>query len=184
MERYEALALLNEVQRVRRRTKTEVGGLWFPLVVFGALSVLSAPLYGPALGVYWMVASPIGIALTVGFYCRRERAVGAESRVRPIVSAMGMIVVGTAVTGSLGGALGAERIAAIGPTLAVAAGLLMFARIEHSEPLAVLAAGMVTAAVALAIFGVAPAAAATALAAGTGTASLLLGLAMRIRGGS
>lgn len=176
MEQREALALLDQVRETRRRTKAQVGGLWFPLILFGGLSLLSTPLNGPSLGVYWAVAAPIGVALNAAFYCRRERAVGIESRLGPIIVATAVIVVGTAVTGSVGGALGAEMVAAAGPTFAVSIGLAMFARITHSDHLAALALGMATLAGALVIFGVAAAATASILAAGTGAASMLVGL--------
>lgn len=182
MEQREALTLLGEVERVRRRTRAEIGALWFPLVVFGALSLFSAPLNEVELAIYWAVAAPIGVVLVSFFYYRRERSLGVESRLLPTAVAIGVIIVGTAVTGSLGGILGFEMVSAVGPSLAVSAGLLMFARIEHSPPLAGVALGMAALAVALAAMGAAPDMVASLLAATGGAAAVLLGLGYRLLG--
>ncbi len=179
----QAEELLDEVTRVRRTTRSALHGLWFPLVLFGVLSCVSAVvswrLGGDSLGVYWAVAAPLGSGLTGLFYHRQEQRVGLEVPVRRWLPGVVIILVGAFSTGLLGGALGAEMVSAVGPPLFVSLGYLFFARMERSVPLAIVAAALAALAMALAFSGGSADLLATVLAAAYGIAFVGTGLALR-----
>lgn len=184
MEQQQALELLHEVHALRRRTRESLWGLWFSCVVFGALSVASSEvaltLPGPAMGAYWLVAVPLGMIL-VGRH-RRLSAVrfGFEpgSIPRAAMAAVAVIVVGSAVTGALGGALGAARLAAAGPPLCVSAGYLIFARMFRNPVIGFLAAILGLLAVMLGL-SLTPTATTAVLALLYGAAFMVTGLRLR-----
>lgn len=102
--------LLDDVQRLRRRTRAAVQGAWFPLVVFGVVTLATIPLYrrpfdyprgggfhaGPyvtpyyaglpgarsqvAAFAFWLVAAPVGYALCALWYRRRAQRLGLSFR--------------------------------------------------------------------------------------------------------
>lgn len=187
MRQEDAVDLLDQVARVRRSTRLSVGALWFPLVLFGFLSLVSGAVSwrvgADALGAYWLVAAPIGSVATSLFYRRRERRVGLEMPAGPALLAVAVIILGAFGTGALGGALGAETLSAVGPPLFVSIGYLMFARLERSLLLGGVAAGLAVTALAVAVAGMAAAEAATLLAVVYGVTLMLTGLAYRIRAG-
>lgn len=146
MKQEQAAELLREVRILRQRTRESLWGLWFSCVVFGVLSVASAgvalTLPSPAMGAYWLGAVPLGMIL-IGRHQRRSgEKFGFEPGAIPrvAVTAVAVIVVGCAVTGGLGGALGADRLAAMGPPLCVSAGYLIFARMFRDATFGILAA--------------------------------------------
>lgn len=175
--------LLDEVARVRHATRTTLRGLWFPLVLFGALSCVSAVVSwgfgGASLGVYWAVAAPLGSAVTGVFYHRQERRVGLEVPPGRWMFGVVVILVGAFATGALGGALGAERVSAAGPPLFVSLGYLIFARIERSAPLAIIAAALGGLTVAVAVSGVSADTVASVLAAAYGVVFLTTGIVLQ-----
>lgn len=185
MQQQDAVELLDSLARVRRKTRLSISALWFPLVVFGALSLASAlvswRISAAALGAYWLVAAPVGSLATSLFYRQRERRVGLEMPAGPTVLAVAVIVVGAFGSGALGGVLGAETLSAVGPPLSVSAGYLLFARLERSRPLGAVAAALAATAVGVAVAGTEPDDAATLLAVVYGLAFLLTGLAYRVR---
>ena len=103
-------ALLASVERLRTRTRAAVRGAWFPLVVFGLITLATIPLYrrpfdypsggpfhsGPYTTPYyaglpgarsqllafafWLVAAPLGYALCAVWYRRRARRLGLSFR--------------------------------------------------------------------------------------------------------
>ncbi len=184
MQQQDAVDLLDQVARVRRRTRRTLGALWFPLVLFGSLTLLSGLVSwrvgAEALGAYWLVAAPVGSVATSLFYRRRERRVGLEMPTRPALLAVAVIVLGAFGSGALGGALGAETLSAVGPPLFVSAGYLLFAQIEGSPLLGGVAAALAVTALGVAVAGTAPADAATLLAVVYGVTFLLTGLAFRM----
>ncbi|MGH3321593.1 MAG: hypothetical protein ACRDN9_15755 [Streptosporangiaceae bacterium] len=174
-----AVDLLDEVRRVRSRSQERRPGMWFPMLLFGALSLVSVAVivgYGAEwLGAYWPIAGIGGSLATAVFYQRGGRRVGFESRGRPYVAAAAVILCGAFVTGSVGGALDALMVATVGPFLAVSAGLLMFARVDRNPPLTAFALAGAVFCIGLAMAGVGPDPAALALAVGYGVCSVVLG---------
>lgn len=142
----EAADTLAEVALLQRRARTDLTSLWFPLTLFGALTLsggVVALLAGAhALGSYWAVAGPLGGIATGVHSWRRERELGLEGPALPYVLTGAAILLGCFVTGGLGAASARYVVAAAGPPLVVAAGLLMFAWLERSRVLAVLASGL------------------------------------------
>lgn len=179
----QAGALLDEVARVRHATRTTLSGLWFPLVLFGGLSCVSAAVSwrfgGASLGVYWAVAAPLGAALTGLFYHRQERRVGLEMPPGGWIAGVVVILVGAFATGALGGALGAEVVSAAGPPLFVSLGYLIFARISRSAPLAIIAAGLAALTLAVTVSGVSADTVASVLAAAYGVVFLTTGVLLQ-----
>lgn len=76
---HEAFAMLDEIARVRRRTLQPYRPLWYPLVLFGALSLGAAPLYvlaPSATSAYWLVGTIVAWIAIGRHYARRGRSVG------------------------------------------------------------------------------------------------------------
>jgi hypothetical protein len=132
--------LITDVERLRRRTRTDLDATWFPLVVFGGLSIASSAVaarFGPAaLGLFWAVAAPLGSLATGFYYWRRQKHVGLEAPPAPYLLAALGIVLGAFITGGVGGALGAQEVSAFGPPLFVSAGYMIFAWLARSKGLA------------------------------------------------
>lgn len=177
--------LLHDVERLRQRTRSHLQAIWFPLVVFGGLSMMSAAVAwrfgGPSLGVFWLAAAPAGSVVTAVFYRRREHRIGLEAPPAPYVVAAIGIILGAFLTGGLGGALGAAAVSAIGPPLCVSAGYLVFARLARSRGLAVVAGVLAVLTLTLAAAHVKPDRAAWVLALTYGTVFGLTGLVYRMR---
>jgi hypothetical protein len=149
MEAQDARATLTQVDEVRRQTKADIHPTWFPLFVFGVLGLAASPAAvvggGPALGLFWLVAGPVGAYATARYYRDRVRSKGVGMRCqayRPYVT-LGVILF---VTAWVAGAL---TRAAVAPMLAIAAGYLGFARFERSWPCAAVASTLALAAVAV-----------------------------------
>lgn len=175
--------ILDEVARVRRETRTALQRMWFPLVLFGTLSCLSAVvswrLGGVALGIFWMVAGPLGSVLTGLYYYRVERRVGVEVPIGRWMIGVAVILVGAFASGILGGVLEVAMVSAIGPALSISLGYLIFARIERSVALAIVAIAPAALTVAMAASGVSADRVATTLAAAYGIAFLVTGLILQ-----
>lgn len=145
---------LAELGRLRRRTRGTLRSVWFPLVLFGGLTILSAPLYaigGAALGVFWLVAAPAGIVATSMHFRRRELRLGLEGPAAPYVLTGVAMAVAAWLTGALGGG---GDVSTYGPPLAIAAGTLVFAALDRSVQLAAVAAALFAVAGAVALAGV------------------------------
>lgn len=73
----QAAEALDEIARLRGRTRRSLGVPWFPLVCFGVLTMLCAPLIagaGPAALIpLWLVAGAAGMLLIRRYYRRRGR---------------------------------------------------------------------------------------------------------------
>lgn len=175
--------LLNDVERLRRRTRADLRATWFPLVLFGVLSMASAAVawrFGPsALGLFWAMAAPVGSVATGVYYSRREHRMGLEAPVAPYVIVAGVIIVGAFVTGGLGGALGATAVSVFGPPLWISAGYLLFARLARSRGLAAVAVALATLTVATGVAKMQPDQAAWILSLAYGAAFLVTGLVFR-----
>ncbi len=178
---------LERVQDVRKSARSNLQAFWFPLVMFGSLTILSAALVvvagGEALGVYWPVAGIGGGALTGWHYGRREHMLGLKGPAAPYIATALAIVVGATLAGVLGSQKGSGLAGAVAPSMVVAAGYFVFARLERSTVMAGLAAVMVALAAGVAFSGMDAEPATVVLALSTGTASLLTGLSERLRAG-
>lgn len=118
--------------------------VWFPLTLFGGLLILSAPLcevaQGRALGVFWIIAGPGATVVVTRYFRSRGLRLGAEVAPTPYVIASVILVVAAV---------------ALGPILALPAGLLLFAALDRSRALAVVAAGAGLAGLGLELSGLA-----------------------------
>lgn len=180
----DATELLEVVHRARHRTRSRLAQLsWLPWVLFGVLSVVAAPLtWWFGLGfhsVYWALGAPAIMAVASWHDSRQASRAGLEGRLAPTVVAAAVIVVGAFGTGTTGGVLGWDTLAAAGPPLAVAAGLALFARIAGSIVLAGGAALVVAVTVGLLVAGADPRVISTSLLAVCGTVGVVVGLGFR-----
>ncbi len=114
MERPEAAEMLYTAGRAHRRARRARQAFWFPLVLFGTITLASTPLYranaapgwhviarplGPAslsagayllanpalVSLFWLIALPLGYVATVAYYRHRARRQGIASPVRAYV---------------------------------------------------------------------------------------------------
>lgn len=141
-----AQATLAGIDDVRRRTRADLEEFWFPLVLFGSLTLLSLPVagLGDGLGaaVFWGVAGPAGAVAVALHYKRRELALGATRCATPYLLTAGGLMVGSFLLP----ALTSEAVQPVASAFAIAAGYMVFARLERSGALAALSAVMVLAA--------------------------------------
>lgn len=146
----ELAATLAEVEAVRRRTRVAVHPVWFPMLLFGALGLLSIPFSflgdGLGAGLFWLVAGPGGGVATSHYYRNRAMTLGVGVRGRAYVALGVALFVAAWVSGVATGS-------AAGPMLAVAVGYVLFARLEHSWPVAAVAAVLGVTAVVVAATG-------------------------------
>ncbi len=148
----QAAETLSEIARLRRRTRRSLGTPWFPLVCFGALTMLSAPLIAmageAALAPFWAVAGGGGMLLTRRHYQRRSRQRGAASRRRVWTVAAAMFVGGFAA-GIVGGVTGGESAGVLAPVVVVLTGYAVLGWLQRSLALSLAVAPGAALAVAL-----------------------------------
>lgn len=125
----EAAEALDDLQRVRRRTRRSLGAPWFPLICFGTLTVLSAPLVavaGPAgLLPLWLVAGGVGMLLTRRHYRRRAHERGVTGRGRRVWAVAGGMCVGCMAAGVAAGMTSGEAGGVLAPMVVVLAGYVV-----------------------------------------------------------
>lgn len=135
--------------------RADLRAYWYPLVVFGVLTLLSTPFFelwdGAGAGLFWLVAAPAGIALVVRHYHRRELSVGLASAPRPYVVTAVCLVAACFALGFGGGIAGEPDVANFGPPVAVAVAYLVYAWLERTVLLALLAIALAGLTVALAL---------------------------------
>ncbi len=136
----DAIDVLRQVEAVERRTRSLMQAFWFPLVVFGALTLASAPVQwatsGAAIAVFWALAGPLGGAAVGWYYRSRELRVGLTVSPTPyIITAVGILAGTFALPMFTTGDL--QEVVSV---FAVAAGYLVFAVLDRSRVLAGLAA--------------------------------------------
>lgn len=181
LSRRQADETLAELAGIRRRTRRAVGTLWFPLVLFGSLTLLEIPFElavgPPVIAFFWLVAGPVGSVL-VGRHLRRQgRLRGMTGRPRAGALVGAGICVGCFLLGLVGGWQGGERGALAGAVLWVTVGYLVLARLTERPALG--AAMVAVAAVVLALGSMSVPVWVMALAFGTG--QLAAGAAFRRR---
>jgi hypothetical protein len=125
---------------------------WFPLVCFGALTMLSAPLTAAAgtaaLLPLWLVAGTAGMLLTRRYYRRRGRRLGVTGRGRRTWAVAAAMCVLCIVGGVVSGMTGGQAAGLMTPVVMVAAGYLALGWLQHNlVPSLVLAPGAALAAV-------------------------------------
>jgi hypothetical protein len=183
MDSTEASQTIERVQELRLRTRGSLVSFWFPLLVFGSLTLGSllviAFANGPLIGVYWLVGGTLGGIATARHYRRRERAIGLESEPAPYVAVGLAVIVGCLLSGAIAGALEADRAAALVPSFVIAAGYAAFAWLDRSIRLAAIAALLGVFALGVAATSLSAARTAFVLALGYGAVGVCTGLALR-----
>lgn len=186
MEARVARDLIGDVERARRRSRARASTMWFPLMLFGTLSAVSAGVVvihgGDALGPYWSVVGPAGGIATAAHAAWRGRRVGVETRWGPYVAVGAMILAGTFAMGAGGALAGRPMMSAVGPPLVVSVGYLFFAHLEGSRLLGALALVLAALAVVLPLAGAGPEPTAATLAAVHGAVFAATGLVLLVRG--
>ncbi len=172
---------LAELGGLRRRTRRAVGTLWFPLVLFGSLTLLETPFEltvgPPAHAFFWLVVGPVGGILVGRRVRRRGRVRGMTSGPRAGGLLGAGICVGCFLLGLVGGWEGGERGALAAAVVWMTFGYLVLARLTERPVLGVTMVAV--AAVVLALGAVSVPVWGMALAFGTG--QLAAGAAFRRR---
>ena len=130
MERADAQALLRDAELLRRRARGDRHASSVPLLIFGALTVVSAPLAFPALGLwgelFWLLAGPAGFLATGWWYRRQQARSGiGEGRGSYTVAGVSTLLAFVLVP-----------LVWIAPLPVVAAGLLVVAALQRNRYLA------------------------------------------------
>lgn len=153
MERANAEQLIGDVEMQRRRARKDLGGYWFPLVLFGSLALvaaLSLELGAPGrVLALWIVAAPAGIVATSIHYGRRTHRIGLGAPPLPFILTGLGIAVGASLLGWMGRG---TPVGYAGPMLVIGAGYLVFAWLQRSRLAGVFAVALVLAAVCLYLF--------------------------------
>jgi hypothetical protein len=156
----QAAEVLDEVARLRGRTRRSVGPAWFPLVYFGVLTMLSTPLLAgadpAALVPLWIGAGIAGMLLTSRYYRRRARAHGVTGlgrRAWAVGAALFPVCLLAAVAAGMAGGEAAGVLAAIA---VVAAGYVAAGLLQHDCAAALAVAPGAVLAIALILANVAP----------------------------
>jgi hypothetical protein len=130
MERADAQALLRDAERLRRRARGDRHASSVPLLIFGAITVIGAPLGLPALwpwgGWFWLLAGPAGF-LATGWWYRRQQARSGIGEGRGSYTAAGVSTLLAFVL---------LPLVLIAPLPVVAAGLLVVAALQRNRYLA------------------------------------------------
>lgn len=179
----EAARTLAGIRSTRERTRSDLSSFWYPLVLFGVLTMLSTPFFwlwdGSGVGLFWLVAAPAGTAAVSRHYRRRAFSTGVTRSPRAyVITAYGLIGACFGL-GFGGGIAGQTDIAGFGPPLAIAVAYVIYAWLEDSPLLALVACLLGGLTIALATADVTDAPQILALAYGLSFVSV--GLLMRTR---
>ena len=177
----DAASTLAALRSTRARTRADLRSYWFALVVFGALTLLSTPFFdlwdGAGVGLFWLVAAPLGMAAMARYHRNRDDELGIAPAPRAYVITAGALVAACFGLGFGGGFSDQPDVATFGPPLAIAVAYVVFAWLERSAVLALVACVMGGLTVALAAAEVANAG--QILAGAYGASFLILGLLAR-----
>lgn len=174
---------LNEVERVRRTTRSLLDASWFTFLLWGSLVLASAPFTqighdGAAIGIYWTAASLVGLISTSLYYRHRELSLGLVDRNEFLYVGISIaMVIGAMLVGALAGG----DFSAVGPSFPIAVGLIVFGAMKRS-PL-ILASGAALAAFAITVLIANPVQAALIAAIGEGAILIGTGLIALYRSG-
>jgi len=156
----QAAEALDDVARLRGRTRRSVGVPWFPLVCFGVLTMLSAPLIaGPAvvaLVPLWLIAGAAGMLLTRRYYRRRGRLHGVTGRGRRAWTAAAALFPVCLIAGITGGMANGAAGGVLASIAVVVAGYFAMGLLQHNSAAALAVTPGAVLAVALILAGLAP----------------------------
>lgn len=131
----EAAELLLHVEGLRREARISLGAPWFPLVVFGGIVTLSAPVVAlagtNALLPLWLIAAVAGLAAVRRHYRARGRIRGATGRARVWAIGVGMSV-GCFCTTLAAARLGGEDGALAAPIAVTVVGYVALGMLQRS----------------------------------------------------
>lgn len=179
----EAAQTLQSVRAARAVTRRRLSGYAFPLIVFGALTLLSAPFFaiweGAGVALFWLVAAPLGTFAVARHQRTRALTMGAGRAGRPYAITATALIAACFALGIVGGASGELDIAKFGPPLAICAAYVVFAWLERSIALAALATVVGALTIGFAVADVDDAAQILALI--YGASFVALGLGVRVR---
>ena len=151
---------LDEIARLRGQTRRSLGVPWFPMVCFGVLTMLIAPLLAgagtAALVPLWLVAGAAGMLLTRRYYRMRGARHGVTGRGRrawTVAAVMFPACLIAAVTGGMAGGAAGGVLASIA---VVVAGYFALGLLQHDSAAALAVAPGAVLAVALILAGLAP----------------------------
>ncbi len=171
----QAEELLAAAEGARRQARSSLASHWFPMILFGALSLASVFVLEfwswVAMAALWVVGAPLGSIATSLWYARRYQQVGVRSKAWPYVGVAMALIVGCIAFGWAGEG---GPLSYAGPLFLIGLAYLFFARLYRSWAVAVLAAAMVVAAVV--VYTVRPAHAYALTIGPFGAGSVLLGL--------
>lgn len=138
MDRAIAVENLETIERARSATRTMLDDGWFPLQLWGAIVLMSAPFTqiagGDAVGFYWIPATFVGVFFTFSYFKQRSDEIGLVSRHKTayiatsIAMGLGSMLLGIAGDGGM--------LSAYGPVFVIAAGLAVIAALDRSALLA------------------------------------------------
>lgn len=160
----DAGSALDDVSRVRARTRLYRNGHWFASLVFGIVILGAMPFYvwsrpggprggSPLLGrafegtpfsslgnwstFYWVVAIVAGFGAVVAYYQLRARRLGVQGRLWPAVVAV-LVILGLVMGVYDGSSTGPRGFSVL---VVIALGLLVLSALERSRPFAVFVSG-------------------------------------------
>src|ERR1700682_5621990 len=174
-EQSQAETLLTAAEGARARTRSVLTANWFPMILFGALALVSVPVAElwswTAVAALWLVGGPLASLATALWYRSRACEIGVSVNPWPYVVTAVAIVVGCTATGMAGRG---GTVSYAGPLFVIGVGYLIFGRLDRNLIGAGLGAAMATGAIIVFTLKPQHAYALTMLSFGAG--SMLLGL--------
>lgn len=156
----QAAEALDDLARLRQRTRRSLGAPWFPLVCFGALTMFSAPLVAvagtAALLPLWLAAGGVGMLLTRRHYRRRASERGVMARGRRVWAVAVAMFVGCMTAGVAAGMISGEAAGVLAPIVVVLAGYLVLGWMQRDPAASLALAPGAALAAAFALAGLAP----------------------------
>lgn len=138
--------LLSNVESTQASVQRQVGNMFVPLILFGAVTLLSAPVVWVAgaesLFWFWLIAAPAAGLLNGAIERRRESHAGFRTNPLPSIAIAVLLVISCFAAAAWGVASGHDVVVAAGPALAIALGYLAFALLYRSRLLALVAVGL------------------------------------------
>ncbi|MEA3502751.1 MAG: hypothetical protein U9R47_08255 [Actinomycetota bacterium] len=128
----DAADLIAHAEDARRRTRDALDGAWFPMLLFGTVTLASAAVAwrygGESLAVFWAVAGPAGAVATGVFYGLRAKRTGVARSPLPYLGVVAVLLVGAFVLPAITTGTLREVISAIW----VGACYVAFGRLDRS----------------------------------------------------
>lgn len=156
----QAAEALDDLARLRQRTRRSLGAPWFPLVCFGALTMFSAPLVAvagtAALLPLWLAAGGVGMLLTRRHYRRRARERGVMARGRRVWAVAVAMFVGCMTAGVAAGMISGQAAGVLAPIVVVLAGYLVLGWMQRDPAASLALAPGAALAAAFGLAGLAP----------------------------